>query len=141
MIRSDKKKSLLISDYVSWEGIFWAVLTCLINLESLTCLLLANLIDFSLKSTEFTYYSQRQVYQVVEFIIFLTKVTFPWFVQSHLKDLYFNVIWTHLTNLDSLKSLLFANLNDFPLKLLNFTWYSTMWDQYGSLWLQNRRNR
>ena len=48
LLRSDKKKSLLISDYVSWEGIFWAVLTCLINLESLACLLFANLIDFSL---------------------------------------------------------------------------------------------
>ena len=70
------EKSTQMFNYVSWGSIFSAILTCLTNLESLSCLLFADLIDFSLKSTEFTYYSQRQVYQVVEFIIFLTKVTF-----------------------------------------------------------------
>ena len=43
------------------RGIFWTLLTCLINLEFSEHLLFANLNDFSLKSTDFIQDSQMQV--------------------------------------------------------------------------------
>ena len=57
---------------MSPRGIFWTILTYFTILEFLECLLFASLNDFSLKITEFTWYSQMQAYFFYE--LFSTNI-------------------------------------------------------------------
>ena len=67
-------KKISLYKIMSPRGIFWTILTYFTILEFLECLLFGNLNDFSLKITEFTWYSQMQAYFFCK--LFFTKIVF-----------------------------------------------------------------